>query len=188
MTTINNRLPNQFCKVSDTGYIGSYISMAVEFHHVELTFSHRSRNGNEVWQMLTPSPRTGVLFPIGTATLMQPEAEGEGPYFLGRIEDPSGLNIPFKIVPIDAGDPASPWLIRYNPQGSAGSNPHAQPGGFQRPQQRGFGAQRRSTALGPSLGAGGMPQTPLGAAMAHGFIEPAPGGFMSQEGEDAPAS
>lgn len=146
--TTSDRQPNLFYRTTETSFIGSYFAMTVEFHDIYLEYDRQSRNGNEVWNVMVPSPRSGVLFPVGTATYMQGEAEGEGPYFLGRIEDPSGI-IPFKIAPQDPGDPNGPWLIRYNPPMAA--NPSRPQGTAPRPQGRSFGAPRPTT-LGPGTG------------------------------------
>ena len=181
MTNTENRQPNCFYKTSDTSYIGSYISLEIELQQFKLTYSHTSRNMNEVWTVSTPSPRTGVLVPIGSATLMQPEAEGEGPYFLGRLEDPNGLNVPFKIAPLDPSDPVSPWALRYNPPMPANTSAQSQQGAYQRPQRRGF-AQQRPTALGPSTGVGGFSQSSFGRSSGHGFNGPTPNGFAGHDG------
>ena len=152
MTNVNsqNRAPNTFHRIDDTHYIGSYFAMTAEFHDIELVYDRQSRNGNEVWNVMVPSPRSGVLFPIGTATYMHGEAEGEGPYFLGKIEDPSGI-IPFKIAPQDPTDESSVWVIRYNPPmtGGNGQGQMSQP----RTPRRNFASQRPTT-LGPGTGFG----------------------------------
>lgn len=180
MSNTQTREPNHFYKQPNGSYVGSFISLQFELHDLILTFYRTSRNSNEVWSLSTVSPRTGVLFPIGTATLMQPEAEGEGPYFLGKIEDPSGI-IPFKIAPADPNEPDGAWIIRYNPPMNAANNAQMQQGGFQRQQRRGFSSQR-STALGPSTGVGGFPQANFGGGSGHGFNAGAPNGFTGNEG------
>lgn len=121
--TVNNsqdRRPNAFYRVDETHYVGSYFAITAEFHDIELVYERQSRNGNEVWSVMVPSSRSGVLFPIGTATYMPGDTEGEGPYFLGKIKDPSGV-IPFKIAPQDPTDDTSVWMIRYNPPMPAGN-------------------------------------------------------------------
>lgn len=144
MTTLKtqDRRPNLFYRASDTRLIGSYFSMLVEFDYLELVYDRQSRNDNEIWTVLVPSPRSGVLFPIGTATYMPGEADGEGPYFLGRLEDPSGV-IPFKIALQDPGEANGVWVIRCNPPLGAGNG-----------QPQGSALQRRTalrpTGLGPS--------------------------------------
>ena len=150
MTTNNSqdRRPNAFYRVNDTHYVGSYFAMATEFLDIELVYDRQSRNGNEIWAVMVPSPRSGVLFPIGTATYMQGDVEGEGPYFLGKIEDPSGI-IPFKIAPQDPTDENSVWMIRYNPPMSAGTGQGQM--NASRTPRRNFGAQRPTT-LGASTG------------------------------------
>jgi len=146
--TVQDRQPNMFYRTSETSFIGSYFAMIAEFHEIILEYGRPSRNGNAIWNVLVPSPRTGVLFPIGTATYMHGETEDEGPYFLGRIEDPSGI-IPFKIAPQDPGDEAGPWLIRYNPPLTA--TPSQAQGQSPRQQPRSSPAQRPTT-LGPGAG------------------------------------